>query len=108
MILSKIQIRSSQSNRNEMLRVVSSFLEPSRYAYGCEGFWLYEEPFNESSLVLLSHWQSQESLDRYIRSDHFSQLLNLLELSDESPEMQFCEVSNIKGIEVIESARLQR
>ena len=108
MILSAIKIRSNQSNRDELLQVVSSFLEPSRCANGCEGFWLYEDLYDKSSLILFSQWQSQESLDQYIRSGHFSQLLSLLELSDESPEMQFYQVSNIKGIEVVESARLQR
>ena len=108
MILSKIQIRSSGSNRNEMLQVVSSFLGPSRYADGCEGFWLYEDLYEKNNLELFSQWQSQESLDQYIRSSHFSQLLNLLELSEKSPEMLFYEVSDIKGMEVVESVRLQR
>jgi quinol monooxygenase YgiN len=55
--------------------------------------------------MLLEEWQDWLSIENHIRSDSYRSILELMELSSTPPEIKFCSVSDIQGMEVLERLR---
>jgi hypothetical protein len=51
-------------------------------------------------------WSADEDLNLHIRSDEYRNLLLIMELASQQPEVRFDTISNSTGIETIEKARL--
>ena len=56
-------------------------------------------------MVILEEWENWPSLEKHIQSDSYRNILELMELSSEQPEIKFYSVADTKGIEVIERLR---
>jgi hypothetical protein len=50
-------------------------------------------------------WRAEEDLDLHIRSDEYRNLLMVLEMALEQPEIRFDTISSSTGIETIEKIR---
>jgi len=50
-------------------------------------------------------WNDEECLERYLRSDGYRQVLLVLEMAIEKPEIRFDTILRSTGIETIEKAR---
>ena len=50
-------------------------------------------------------WKSEENMKSHIRSSEYLNLLLVLEMSLEKPEVRFDTISNSAGIETIEQIR---
>jgi quinol monooxygenase YgiN len=50
-------------------------------------------------------WQTEEDLQRHIRSDDYRKFLALIDLSSEPPELTFHRVSETFGIEYLSRVR---
>ena len=53
-------------------------------------------------------WQSNEDLDRHLRSDDYLKVLLVVEMAIEKPEIRFNSISCSTGVETIEKARMSR
>lgn len=53
-------------------------------------------------------WQSREDLERHIRSPKYRQLLEIIELSAQKPEIKFLTITKTEGLEVVERVRISR
>jgi len=49
---------------------------------------LYEEVGNGNALILVEEWETQEDLERHLRTDNQRRLLELMDLSSEQPELR--------------------
>jgi quinol monooxygenase YgiN len=50
-------------------------------------------------------WETQEALDRHLRSAEYRNVLIVVEMAIEKPEIRFSEFSHSTGVETIEKAR---
>jgi hypothetical protein len=66
---------------------------------------LHSNVDNDDELLLEQRWASRESMDRYIASSTYSNLLEGIELALEKPVVEFHQISSSKGIEHIEEIR---
>ena len=66
---------------------------------------LYEEDGSEETVLYVEQWESEEDLQRHIRSDLYRRILEAMELSCRSPEVAFHSVSATAGMELIEALR---
>ncbi|MBP1599821.1 MAG: Antibiotic biosynthesis monooxygenase [Acidobacteria bacterium] len=89
----------------EALRIFKSFTEQCRDEPGCISCHIYEDLQEKNVLMLKEVWTSAEDLDRHLRSDEYRNLLLILELALEQPEIRFDTISSSTGIETIEKAR---
>jgi quinol monooxygenase YgiN len=92
----------------EALRIVKSFTEQSRDEPGCMSCHIYEDLQEKNVYMLKEVWRSEEDLDRHLRSDEYRNLLLVLEMALEQPEIRFDTISISTGIETIEKARYHR
>jgi len=75
---------------------------------GCISCHIYGDLQEKNVFMLKEVWRSEEDMDRHLRSDEYRNLLLILEMALEQPEIRFDTISSSTGIETIEKARNQR
>jgi len=89
--------------RDDLLDTMKGMLEPTRVERGCLSYRLYEDIENRNAFILLEEWATQEDLERHISKDNQRQLLTLLDLLSEQPELRYNTVSHTAGMDLIEN-----
>ena len=105
MILSLTKIIPLPRKQQVVLDILRSVIVPTRIKSGCMDCAVYANQEEAQAILYLEQWQSQESLDRHIRSELYFRVLSAMELANEPPEIYFHEVSETKGLEYVESLR---
>ena len=72
---------------------------------GCLGCHIYGDLQEENVLILEEIWRAEEDLELQLRSDEYRNLLLVMEMALEQPEIRFDTISSSTGIETIEKAR---
>jgi len=101
-ILSTLNMIVRPEGRRDLLETMRSMLEPARVERGCLSYRLYEDVENRNAFVLVEEWKTQQDLERHIRTDNQRQLLALMDLLSEQPELRFNTVSSTAGMDLIE------
>jgi quinol monooxygenase YgiN len=57
-------------------------------------------------ICYMEEWHTSEDLDRQIRSSHYTRLPAIVEQAAEPPELRLDWVTDVKGLEYLESVRL--
>ncbi len=105
MVLSLIKMTAAPGKRQSLLEVLRFVADQIRVKNGCVDCAVYEARDQKRTVLYVEQWQSREELDRHIQSDLYRRILTAIELSSERPEITFHEVSETKGLELIESLR---
>ncbi len=103
MILSTLRMIVQPERRSDLLETIRVMLEPTRVERGCLSYRLYEDVENRNAFVLLEEWATQEDLERHISKDNQRQLLVLMDLLSEQPELRFNTVLHTAGMDLIEN-----
>jgi quinol monooxygenase YgiN len=72
---------------------------------GCLEFGLTAEVLPHGGILLLERWESEDDLKRHLQSDGFRKILELMELSQEAPELHVFRVEEVHGFETVEATR---
>ena len=67
-IVNTTRIKVPTENRQELFQTIFPLLEPIRSEPGCRAFGCYVDIVDENSAVLISEWETEEALDRYLCS----------------------------------------
>ena len=102
MILSTLNMIVRTERRSDLLETMRGMLQPARVERGCLSYRLYEDVENRNAFVLVEEWKTQQDLERHIRTDNQRQLLALMDLLSEQPELRFNTVSSTAGMDLIE------
>jgi len=89
----------------EALRIFKSITEQCQDEPGCISCHIYGDLQEKNVFMLKEVWKSEEDLDLHLRSDEYRNLLLILEMALEQPEIRFDTISSSTGIETIEKAR---
>jgi len=103
MILVTLRIVIPTERRDEVIKTITSLLGPAQVQPGCANYRFYQEINHENSLILMEEWESQEDLDRYIRSDQYRKILAVMDMSSEEPEVKFNMVSQTAEMEFVKA-----
>jgi len=101
-ILSTLRMIVRPERRQDLLETMRGILEPTRVERGCLSYRLYEDVEDRNTFVLIEEWATQKDLERHIRTDNQRQLLALMDLLSEQPELRFNTVSSTAGMDLIE------
>ncbi|MGC1297852.1 MAG: antibiotic biosynthesis monooxygenase family protein [Alloacidobacterium sp.] len=105
MIIEKIGMLAPPERREDLRRAFSSILGPTCVEPGCISCALYQEAGNPNRFCLETRWKTDQELIRHLRSEQYRSLLILLELGSEPPQIEFHEVVETKGLELIHEVR---
>ena len=72
MILKTTRIIVKPEKRVELAQTIGRLLGPIKDIKGCRGIGFYLDAADENSSLLLSEWETESDLDRYLRSNDFA------------------------------------
>ena len=90
----------------EMIRTLRSLMLPLQAASGFVSCGLYLEADRPEAICYVEQWQTPEDLDKLIRSSHYTRLLALMEAAAEPPDLRLNWITDVKGLEYLETVRL--
>jgi quinol monooxygenase YgiN len=108
MIHSTLRIVTNSAQWEEAFSILRSMAERTRVESGCISCRVYRDVHEDRSLMFEEIWKNEEDLNRHIRSDDYRNILLVVEMSVEKPELRFETVSHVTGMETIEKARTGR
>jgi quinol monooxygenase YgiN len=92
MIQAHVRMLVPREKRAEIEHALRSRVAPTRAVRGCLDCRVYRELDGEEALVLVELWQDHAAWQCYARSDSFRQVLMLVELLPEPPEIAFRQI----------------
>jgi quinol monooxygenase YgiN len=108
MIVCTLRLLLSETDR---CRVIASLIPLTRWTEvqpGCRACHLLADVDEPRALVLWEEWETQEDLDRHLRSEDYRRVIAAMELALEKPEVHFHTVETRGGFEIVEAVRLPR
>ena len=105
MITTFLKINVPFERQKSAVQTVRSILGWTSAQPGCISMAFYQDTNNPDALMLFEEWENWDSLENHIRSDAYRNILELMELSSEPPEIIFHGVAESKGLEFIERLR---
>ena len=108
LIIERIAFVVVPERREDLRRAFSSLLGPTCVEPGCISCHLYQEVGNLDRFCLETRWKTDQELIRHLRSEHYRNVLILLEASSEPPLIEFHAVLETQGLELIRAVRQER
>jgi len=108
MIIERIAVLVAPEKREDVRRAFTLLVEPTCVEPGCISCDLYQETGNLNRFCLETRWSTDQELARHLRSEQYRNLLKLLELSSQPPLVEFHNVTETKGLELVRSLRTER
>lgn len=105
MYLSIVKIDVRPGQEHTVMDVLESVKGPALSMAGCLGCSVSIEGNLEGSVCYLERWKDFESLALHLRSPLYTRVLAAMELSRTPPVVEFFEVINTGGLELVEEAR---
>jgi quinol monooxygenase YgiN len=105
MIHSSVRILTRPGKRDDTLAILCSMAERTRVETGCITCRIYWDAQDENSILLEEMWNTQEDLNRHLRSEEYRNVLLIMEMAVKQPEIKFEFISHFEGIETIVKAR---
>ena len=106
-IRASIRIRIPARKRKEARGILSSMIERIRLEEGCLSCRLYQDTMGGKALMFEQIWADEDSFRKHLRSDEFRNLLLVVEMASDPPEIRFDRISQSTGIDTIEDVRKQ-
>lgn len=99
MIVTTTRITVNPEKRTEFLQTIGRLLEPIAGTNGCHTFRFYVDAEDENSSLLVSEWETESDLNRYMRSNDFAVLRGAITvLSIRSSESRAFVTSQTKSL----------
>jgi quinol monooxygenase YgiN len=89
----------------EAVDILRSVAERTRIQPGCVSCRIYHDAQEENVIMFDELWKTQEEHERHLRSAEYRNVLLVVEMAHEKPEISFSEFSGSTGVETIEKAR---
>lgn len=105
MVTAEMRVFATGPCREEVLETLRWLMGQLEAEPGLDEMDLYQSVEREDKLVLVQTWRSREDMLLFMRSEKFIQLLEILDLSEEPPELHFDSVSERQGLEFVEAVR---
>jgi quinol monooxygenase YgiN len=105
MIHATIRMAMPGRKVSEAVEILRSVAERTRVEPGCISCRIYHDIQEEHVIMIEEVWSSEEELERHLRSPEYRNVLLVVEMADEKPEISFSTFSHATGVETIEKAR---
>jgi quinol monooxygenase YgiN len=105
MMIESICLLAPSSKREEIARALISFVGPILVEIGCVNCRLYADVTDMNKLRLETKWRTQDDLTRHVCSEEYKKLLILMEMAAEPPTVEFHNVCQTRGLELVQEAR---
>ena len=108
MIIVTMKMTALSEKQKELLQTLQAISALTLKLKGCISSHILQDMENKSILSLVEKWETQEDLDKHLRSDEFSALLGTDNLLSKPFEFKLNGVSYTAGMEAVKAARKPR
>jgi quinol monooxygenase YgiN len=105
-ILVTLNLAPPPGGRQEMIDVFWLIMGPVQAQPGCLCCSLYQEVGEGDHLLYMEAWDTQEQLERHMRSARYERLLSVMDSSIKQPVLRYQTISAVKGLEYLEAVRM--
>lgn len=105
MIIVTTRMTVRRQLRSKLTDSIKKLLKPARMAAGCINYKFYRDIENENIFCSVEEWETHADLENYFRSDTFKNLLEVMGLLDEPPDIKIYAILHISGWETVEAAQ---
>jgi len=91
--------------RKEARGILASMIERINLEEGCISCRLYQDVLEERALMLEEMWAGETALYKHLRSADFRNVLLVVEMASEPPEIRFDRISSSTGLSTIVEVR---
>lgn len=106
MIIASLCLTVEGPSRDQVVRSLRALTGPTVLERGCMACRVLAEADDPTRLVYVEQWETTEQLVSQLRSKRYRKVLAAMEESVASPEIQFLWISEAKGMEFLQAARL--
>ncbi len=89
-----------------MIHALSELMFQAKLERGCLDCRLFVEHAKRQSLHYVEQWSSLQDFEKQLRSERFSMLLALMEMSSQAPWLEIRTVSEQRGLDYVQALRL--
>ena len=107
MVRSTIRMLIPLEKQSEALEILGSIIEQAQFEPGCVTCRIYRGVEDERAILLEELWMSDEDVKHHLRSEKYRNILLVVEMAAEAPEIRFDTIAHSTGVEIIEQAREQ-
>ena len=107
MVRSTIRMLIPLEKQSEALEILGSIIEQAQFEPGCVTCRIYRGVEDERAILLEELWMSDEDVKHHLRSEKYRNILLVVEMAAEPPEIRFDTIAHSTGVEIIEQARIQ-
>ncbi len=108
MIIATLRLTPASGYKERFVSALKVISAQAEGTPGCLQSALYQDVWDEDILVYWELWASDEDLTWHLKTEHYRNLLILIELSTGRPELHFYDVAAHRGLEAVVAARLRR
>jgi quinol monooxygenase YgiN len=105
MVIELMRISVPRGRKQEFAKALASLVSPTQAQPGCVSCQLFQAWPRPNRLRIETRWESQEYLAHYLRSQAYKQLVLMIELSAAPPIVEFFNVVEIRGLDLVEDVR---
>ena len=105
MVHATIKLLMPRAKIAEAFDILRSVVEQLRSLPGCVGCALYQSVIDPNVIMFEEDWESENDLDRQIASDRYRDILLLMEMASEPPEVKFIPIPESSGMDRIVKIR---
>lgn len=105
MVVFLMQVTPLSHQRREILEVLRCIIGPTSAKADCLACEVYEGLGDDPPVLYLERWKSKEAIHNHILSPLFSRILAAMDMSAIQPIVQFYEVSQTWGLDLVEQFR---
>ena len=106
MVHATIKLLMPREKIAEAFDILRSVVERIRSLPGYLGCALYQSVIDPNVIMFEEDWESENDLDRQIASDRYRDILLLMEMASEPPEVKFIPISESSGMDRIVKIRV--
>jgi len=96
-----VRFSFSSEKRAELLGILCSIAERVRVKRGCIGCYVSQDVQDEEMVRYEELWESQEDIERHLRSDDYRKVLFVMEMSSHAPDVRFNTIEETTGMETL-------
>lgn len=105
MIIERVTLTAIPGGGLQLGKALASLIGPTGVQTGCRNCRLFQSCQYADEFQVQMDWDSTDDLIRHLRSETYKQFLLLMELSPSQPLVQFYTVDEVRGLELVATAR---
>ncbi|MCF8033560.1 MAG: antibiotic biosynthesis monooxygenase [Desulfarculaceae bacterium] len=105
-IRSSIRMLIPLGRHREALEILKSVHARVKAESNCISARIYRGLDDDSTIMIEELWKSQEDILHHLRSDDYRQVLLVLEMAEEPPDIRFDTIAHSGGVDIIRNARV--